>query len=352
VLAAYAVLVGVGMLLRPLLPVDETRYATVAWEMWTRGEWLLPQLNGLPYDHKPPLLFWLIHLGWAVFGVNDWWPRLIGPLLTVFDGALLALLAQRLWPERAPLRWLVPALFLGTWMVALYSTGPMFDMLLLACVLGAWLALWRAASTGGLAAFALFAACTGAGVLAKGPVALMYTLPLALSAPWWCAGPRRIAVGPWSARVALALLAGLLIPLLWIAAVAHLADQEFLRRVLIDQTADRISGRIGHGRPWYWYLERLPLLAMPWLFWPPAWRAWARLRVSWREPALRFAVLGAAIPLLLFSLVGGKQLHYMLPLVALAALLTARLLLEVPATRGLRDDGCWRCGCRPSCSAD
>jgi 4-amino-4-deoxy-L-arabinose transferase-like glycosyltransferase len=337
VLAAYALLVGVGIALRPLLPVDETRYATVAWEMWIRGEWLLPQLNGLPYDHKPPLLFWLIHLGWALFGVNDWWPRLLGPLLTVLDCALLATLARRLWPERVPLRRLGPALFLGTWMVALYSTGLMFDMLLLACVLGAWLALWHAASGGGRGALIAFAACAGAGVLAKGPVMLMYTLPLALSAPWWFAAPRRLAAAPWLARVTLALLAGMLIPLLWVGAVAQLADHEFLRRVLIDQTVDRISGRIGHGRPWYWYLERLPLLAMPWLFWPPVWRAWVRMRGSWREPALRFVALGVAIPLLLFSLVGGKQLHYMLPLVALAALLTARLLLDVPALRGLRD---------------
>ena len=65
---------------RPVLPVDETRYLTVAWEMWLRGDFLVPYINGEPYSHKPPLLFWLIHLGWAVFGVNDWWPRLVAPL--------------------------------------------------------------------------------------------------------------------------------------------------------------------------------------------------------------------------------------------------------------------------------
>ena len=46
-------------LARPLMPVDETRYAAVAWEMWTRGDFIVPRLDGLPYDHKPPLLFWL-----------------------------------------------------------------------------------------------------------------------------------------------------------------------------------------------------------------------------------------------------------------------------------------------------
>ena len=51
---------------RTLWPVDETRYASVAWEMWLRGDLLVPHLNGETYSHKPPLLFWLIQLGWSV----------------------------------------------------------------------------------------------------------------------------------------------------------------------------------------------------------------------------------------------------------------------------------------------
>ena len=39
----------------PLLPIDETRYVTVAWEMRQSGHWLLPTLNGEPYDLDEPL---------------------------------------------------------------------------------------------------------------------------------------------------------------------------------------------------------------------------------------------------------------------------------------------------------
>ena len=62
-LAAWAVLAVASIWLRPLWPVDETRYASVAWEMWLRGDFLVPYINGEPYSHKPPLLFWLIQLG-------------------------------------------------------------------------------------------------------------------------------------------------------------------------------------------------------------------------------------------------------------------------------------------------
>ena len=57
-------LAALQLWLRPLLPVDETRYLSVAWEMWQRGDFLVPHLDGVPYSHKPPLLFWLVHGLW------------------------------------------------------------------------------------------------------------------------------------------------------------------------------------------------------------------------------------------------------------------------------------------------
>ncbi len=69
--ALVAVLTVAALASRTSLPVDETRYLAVAWEMWQRGDFLVPFRNGEAYSHKPPLLFWLIHAGWAIFGVND-----------------------------------------------------------------------------------------------------------------------------------------------------------------------------------------------------------------------------------------------------------------------------------------
>src|ERR1700735_586847 len=52
------------------MPLYSTRTLAVAWEMWTHGHWLVPHINGEPYSEKAPLLFWLIHAGWFVFGVS------------------------------------------------------------------------------------------------------------------------------------------------------------------------------------------------------------------------------------------------------------------------------------------
>ena len=86
-----AVLSALALFARPLTPIDETRYVSVAWEMWQRNEYLVLFKNGEPYSHKPPLLFWLYNLGWAVTGVNEWWPRLVSPLFSL--GSLLLMLS-------------------------------------------------------------------------------------------------------------------------------------------------------------------------------------------------------------------------------------------------------------------
>ncbi len=59
-LTAWGALVLTALLTRPPLPVDETRYLSVAWEMWQQQHILVPISNGAPYSHKPPLLFWLM----------------------------------------------------------------------------------------------------------------------------------------------------------------------------------------------------------------------------------------------------------------------------------------------------
>ena len=76
----WLVLVATGLLTRPLMPIDETRYVSVAWEMWVGGDALVPHLNGEAYGHKPPLLFWLINLVWAVFGVSEMAARVVAPM--------------------------------------------------------------------------------------------------------------------------------------------------------------------------------------------------------------------------------------------------------------------------------
>jgi 4-amino-4-deoxy-L-arabinose transferase-like glycosyltransferase len=315
--------VGLGLLslwLRPLLPVDETRYLTVAWEMWDRGRFLLPSLNGELYEHKPPLLFWLVHAGWAVTGVNEIWPRLIGPLSTLAATWLLARLGLRLWPQWPVVARTGSLMFLTSVFVAFYGTALMFDLPLLVFVCLGWLALFDAAVHGRWRDWLGYGLAFAAAMLTKGPVAAVYLLPPLLAMRFWTPPPRPRA----AARIAVALSLALLLPLAWLLLADHAASGELIRRVVFEQTLGRVQGELGHPRPVYWYLPLLPLMALPWTLWPGNWRALGRV---WRErddQGLRF-VLATVVPgFVLLSAIGGKQAHYLLPLLALALLAMAR----------------------------
>ncbi|MBI3156634.1 MAG: glycosyltransferase family 39 protein, partial [Burkholderiales bacterium] len=215
-LVAWVLVVGSSLATRSLAPIDETRYVAVAWNMWQRGDFVLPWLAGAPYSHKPPLLFWLMHAGWAVFGVVEWWPRLISPLASLAALALAWRLARQLWPDDAgaPVRAGVILFASALWL--LMSTATMFDLLLCVFVLLGVGGLWSAAAAAPGArrrGWALVALAIGGGLLTKGPIVLLHLLPLALGVRAWA--PARVAAGRWALGLAAALAAGAAIALAW-----------------------------------------------------------------------------------------------------------------------------------------
>ena len=185
VLVSALLLAALQLWLRPLLPVDETRYLSVAWEMWSRGDWLVPHLNGQPYSHKPPLLFWLIHGVWTLSGVSEMTARWVPVLLSLLALWLSAGLAGRLWPtQSAAVRPLVPWLLLGGLFWNNFFSLVQFDLLLVVAALVAWTGVLEAVRAP-LRGWLLVGVAIGLGLLAKGPVILLAVLPAMLSAPWW-----------------------------------------------------------------------------------------------------------------------------------------------------------------------
>jgi 4-amino-4-deoxy-L-arabinose transferase-like glycosyltransferase len=85
---ALAVIWFVPLGWRHLLPSDEGRYAEMAREMFTTGDWITPRYNGYKYFEKPPLQTWANALTFAWFGIGEWQARLY-TALTGFAGVLL-----------------------------------------------------------------------------------------------------------------------------------------------------------------------------------------------------------------------------------------------------------------------
>jgi len=324
----WVALAGVTFAARPLLPVDETRYVAVAWEMWREGSWLVPMLNGEPYDEKPPLLFWLIGLGWSAFGPSATWARLVPGL-----GALAALFVVRalgrlLWPQDERVAGIAPWILMGTGLWAIVSTALLFDAMLSAFVLlavyGAVRA-WRGRAGSG---WTIAAVAAGLGILTKGPVALLPVVPVWLLGPWWTAPERPVCPRSWYAGAFAALAGAAAIALAWAVPAARAGGESYAASILWGQTAGRVVETLSHGKPWWWYLAQVPWILLPWTLWPPLVRALGALRRAPDEPGTRLCAVWIGVPLVLFSAVHGKQPQYLLPLVPGFALLAARALVR------------------------
>lgn len=324
----WTILVVPAVWLRPLLPMDETRYLAVAWEMWQRGDFLVPYLNGEPYSHKPPLLFWGMHLGWALFGVNDWWPRLVAPMFGLASLLLTARLGRLLWPIRPMVGPTAAMLVLGALFWTLFTTMTMFDMLHAACTLGGLLGLILVVRGRRWGGFLLFGLSIGVGVVGKGPAILVHLLPVALSAPVWArrlgyqAGWRR-----WYAGVAASVALGAGIGLSWALPAAAAGGEEYRDAILWGQSAGRMVDSFAHGRPFWWFATVLPVMVLPWVIWPAVWRA---VGGQWREMTTdggaRFCLIWFGAAFVAFSAISGKQPHYLVPEFPALGLLLAYMI--------------------------
>ncbi len=313
---------------RSIWPVDETRMLSVAWEMWTRGEFVLPSLNGELYARQPPLMAWLIDAGWSLFGVNDWWPRLLPALFSLASLAVVQRLARLLWRENREIGRLAPLVLLGTPLWALYTTLALPDMLLVFFALLGWwavLIMWRHRD---MRAFLLLGAALGFGALALGTIIYVYVLPVAVLAPLWGRGASRVTWKDWYIDIAKAILMGAAILGLWLAPAGMQSGSADVMEWLSGSLTGARLDLVTTGKSWWWYLAWLPIVCLPWSIWPLLWRRLWQIR---REPlsvGMTFSVIGNLSTLALLSLIEPKQPQFLLPLLPLTALPVSYLLME------------------------
>lgn len=312
-----------GLLTRSFIPIDETRYVSVAWEMWINDSYLVPIKNGEPYSHKPPLLFWLIHLGWWLLGVNDWWPRLVAPLFALGSSALVLILGRRLHPKDEAAGETAGWLLFGSLLWCTFASAAMFDMLIVFFTLLGLIGVIQVWQEGSRSGWLWLGLAIGLGVLAKGPIILLHSLPVPLLAPWWMGEQRPASWRAWYAGVLGALLLGAALALAWALPAALAGGETYARAILWRQTAGRIVESFAHDRPFWWYFPLLPLLWLPLSLWSPFWRGLISVRSSLRDPAIRFCLAWILAVLFGLSLISGKQVHYLLPIFPAFALLVA-----------------------------
>ncbi len=223
-----------GSVVFGLTDLDEGFYASVAWEMHQRGDWLTPTFQGKPWFEKPPLLYWLMMASMRLFGENPFALRL--PSVVMY-GLILVVLG--LWGNRRLDRGV------GTLGALLFAVAPLSlllarlaitDMALCFWLLLTLIALWELptcpwlwAPLGGIA--------LGLAVLTKGPVGFLLMGLLYL----WnaCLLHQRGLKFRW-VLVALLLTVATCVP--WYAGVYFQHGEEFFSEFVLRQNLLRFAG--------------------------------------------------------------------------------------------------------------
>ena len=200
---------------------------------------------------------------------------------------------------------------------AAYGGLTLFDtMLTLSVVLGVLALDWARGSPRGWLAFG---GALALGTFAKGPVILVYLLPVALMMPLWAGITMRMLLP----RLGVAILIGLAIVCLWLVPALIAGGPAYRTAVLWTQSAGRVSESFAHARPWWFFLTLAPLYLWPWAWSGVLWRDLVRLPLRGEEGP-RLCLIWALSALVLFSLISGKQAHYLIPAVPAMAILFAR----------------------------
>ena len=329
-----------AILCRPLLPIDETRYMSVAWEMSLHQGWLDPLTKNFePYSHKPPLLFWLINMFWAMFGISRWAgeiPIVLSSVLCIYLTSILGrLIARNLAADnqQSPLldTQRLCLIMAASLPFMIYGTLVMFDFLVCVFTLLSLIIVLRYSDKRRLLDLILLGVCLGFGVLAKGPVAYLYVLPCYLLAPLW--KPDLTNLKGWYFSCLGAILVSAIPVLFWLIPVLKESNNQFAFWLVWNQTAGRVTGNFGeaHVRPFYFYLPLLPGFLMPWIFFPAVWRSIPALKASFKtDNSLRFILCWCVPVFIAFSLISGKQPHYLVPLVPAMMMLMALGLRTIP----------------------
>lgn len=334
--------------------VDETPplFAASARAMAESGQWLIPHVNGLPRYDKPPLIYWLMALGYGLPGQEQWnplgtWAARLPSALAVI-AVMLSLGSTLLrWPQggagglRAACTALGAALaFALSPLILLWGRIAVSDALLTGCLAVSLLLFWQAWADPRRTVWPAWIVL-GLAVLAKGPVALalagLTLLGFGLSQRRLGSLWRRLRPLPGLALTAL-------VGLPWYLAALALEGEAFWTSFFGYHNLQRFTSVVNHHlQPWWYFGAVLLVAGLP--FSPLLllgllralgrwWRRWSRpaapgvARHDMAGSLASYAACWLLAVLIFFTLAATKLPSYWLPATPAAGLLIALTAAE------------------------
>ncbi|MEA5539870.1 glycosyltransferase family 39 protein [Limnoraphis robusta Tam1] len=351
--------------------VDETEplFAEAARQMVLTGDWITPYFNGETRFDKPPLVYWLMAVGYQVFGVNEWAVRFPSALaaIALTVGCFLTLRSFGFFPSNFPVdsRQKTRQLWLSAWIgsaiaafnpeTLIWARQGVSDMLLSGCMGTALFCFfWGYVEEGkkttespeGFSLSQLFLDFSlpnkwylsfyiflGLAVLAKGPVGLVLPGLILTSFCLYLGNFRNVLheVKPLVGGIIFTIIA-----LPWYVLVILRNGQTYIDSFFGYHNIQRFTNVVnGHAAPWYFYFLVVLIGFMPWSIYLPLAiiRSHFWQRSFWRQQPRDhqlglFGLFWLVGIFIFFSISVTKLPSYVLPAMPAASILIALLFSE------------------------
>ncbi|MGC8731804.1 MAG: ArnT family glycosyltransferase [Halothiobacillaceae bacterium] len=301
--AAISFLLNLGG--APLFDLDEGAFSEATREMFVRGDFISPYVNGVPRFDKPVLIHWLQAASMVVFGPTPFAFRLPSALAAAGWVMLVYGFVARVVDRDTALRaGLVVATALGVMVIGRAATA---DALLNLWLVGAMFGIYLYFLERKMRWILLTHAAMGLGFLTKGPVALL--VPGAVGLIFF-ALQRELPALLRAAFHPLGLVLLIAIPLPWYVLQYQAQGMAFIDGFFGTHNIERFSGPMeGHAGNLFYYLPVALLLALP--FTTPLLRAVRELPQQVKSPLGLYLWIWFSFVLVFFSFSGTKLPHYL-----------------------------------------
>lgn len=366
VIAAAVLLTGLHT--TRLWDQDEGYFASTAAEMHAQGDWIVPTFNGELFGHKPPWMYWMMMIGYELFGTSEFAARILTAVFGVATCLLTYHLGRRVFTAQAG--WWAGLVMASCLMFNFVSRAATPDTYLtffstlalyLFAVTGPYRERPETSSTSEMAPslsdvlpqrwthFVAIYAAMGVATLVKGPIGFLFpmaviglfllcTTPrrkLDASAPRWRQwleawrpfGPVNFFQTIWRMRIFTAIAVILLVAGPWYIAVGWKTNGVFLQEFFGVHHFHRFSTPMdSHKGPFYYYIVSILVGMFPWsVFALPTFLLVIRhLRTSASSHrGLLLMTCWASVYVVIFSLASTKLPNYILPAYPALAVLAA-----------------------------
>lgn len=333
---------------------DEGYFASTAAEMHARGDWIVPIYNGEMFGHKPPFMYWMMMLGYELFGTTEFAARFFTGVFGVATTLLTYHLARHLFNAKV-----------GWWAGLILASGLMFSVASRAATPDTYLTFFATLSLYLFAVsgpfnkkldepsteetnrshlpsrwkdFAIIYAVMGLATLVKGPIGFFF--PMAViglyllcmtpirnieSTKFWRRtfealkpfGPVNFLKTVWRMRIFTAIAAILLVAGPWFVVVGMKTNGAFLNEFFGVHHFNRFSTPMdSHQGPVVYYLASILVGMFPWSIFaiPSVMLVIQHIhKKAAQYPALIFMSCWAGVYVGIFSLASTKLPNYILP---------------------------------------